>query len=211
MKKNKKEKKEDVFETQCWAYEIIEDPYQVFAQCYDFAGIDNYRKLIRNTLLSVYDNKVYKKLEPSSTLYEYSIILSVLNVAYYINRQNKKEAINFFFGDKLDSRYYCEGEKKEVDWECFPRFLSMKEYENPYLVFKHIFQYQDLGEWKKDLQEVIERTLSSYNEDMFLEILPIYLHLSKLMEAAHLINVREVTHIKGYFKGLRNNQKTESL
>gem|GEM_PF-6169421 len=43
--KNKTPK--DHFQTHCWAYKVIADPYQVFAECFFFADIGAYRKTIR--------------------------------------------------------------------------------------------------------------------------------------------------------------------
>lgn len=199
----KKNKNKDIFETQSWYFSEIHDPYQVFAECFNFAGISRFRSFITDTLLSIHKDKVYKKLEPSSVLHEFRIINSVIIVAHFINLQKKKGPIDFFFGELMDTRYYSEGNKKTVDWDCFPRMLTIKEYKDPYLVFKRFFKYQSLEDWKMDMQMVIERVLSSYTEDLSLKLLPIYLHLVKLMEATYLINVREVTHINGYYKKLR--------
>lgn len=205
----KKKSTEDEFDTQCWAFEIISDPYQVFAACFNFANISSFRNFITDTLLSIHKNKVYKKLEPSSVLHEFRIINSVINAAYFINHQKKKGPIDFSFGDLLDTCYYSEGIKKTVDWDCFPRTLTIKEYKDPYVIFKRFFKYQSLEKWRREIQAIIERVLSSYTGDLSLKLLPVYLHLVKLMEAIHLINVREITHINGYYKKLSTSTDTK--
>jgi hypothetical protein len=58
----------------------------------------------------------------------------------------------------------------------------------------------DLPTWKKDLQEILDFALgkdSLFEAGIFIDCLPIYLHMTKLIEAAHLIDVRETYHIAG--------------
>jgi len=90
------------------------------------------------------------------------------------------------------------------DWEDFPHFLSVKEFCNPYKVFRKFFKYQDLDAWVHDLEESVDAALSTCNGELGLEMIVMYSHLVKLAEAAHLINVREVTHIGGILKNRRN-------
>jgi hypothetical protein len=40
--------------------------------------------------------------------------------------------------------------------DYYPRYLSVREFINPYLVFEKFFKYRDLEEWKDDLYEVVE-------------------------------------------------------
>jgi hypothetical protein len=57
-----------------------------------------------------------------------------------------------------------------------------------------------LGAWVHDLEETTDCALSKSNGELGLEMIAIYSHLVKLVEAAHLINVREVIHIGGILK-----------
>ncbi len=69
---------------------------------------------------------------------------------------------------------------------------------------KDVFETQcwlyDADEWAHDLEEIVDCALSKNNRELGLEMVTIYSHLVKLTEAAHLINVREVTHIGGILK-----------
>ncbi|HEX3933675.1 MAG TPA: hypothetical protein VHW43_03290, partial [Puia sp.] len=69
--------------------------------------------------------------------------------------------------------------------------------------FKRFFKYKEIEGWKEDLQEILSFALSagSYSDlGVELNLLAIYIHLNKLLEAAHLIDVRETTHIDGRIK-----------
>ena len=76
----------------------------------------------------------------------------------------------------------------------------MKEFCNTYRVFKKFFKYQPLEKWLRDWEEMVDCALSKYSGGMEIDMIATYTHLAKLVEAAHLINVREVNHIGGSLK-----------
>jgi hypothetical protein len=43
------------------------------------------------------------------------------------------------------------------------------------------------------------------------DTLPIYFHLTKLVEAVHLIDVREINHIGGYYRTARLNEAVRQI
>jgi hypothetical protein len=60
-----------------------------------------------------------------------------------------------------------------------------------------------LKKWKQELQDLLEYALvetSLAEAGIVKDMLSIYFHLTKLIEAAHLIDVRETTHIGGHLK-----------
>jgi hypothetical protein len=74
---------------------------------------------------------------------------------------------------------------------------------NPYVTLKRFFKFLDLAEWKRELKDIVEYALSTTSfADAGIEFntLPIYLHLMKLVEAVHLIDVREINHVGGHIK-----------
>ncbi|MFT4095417.1 MAG: hypothetical protein QM640_17450 [Niabella sp.] len=196
----KNKKKKDPFETYCWYREALNDPYQVFAACFDFSAVFSLKKFIKEALLFALKNKIYRKIEPANVLYRFQVIHSVMIAANCINKEHKTGPIDFAFGELLDKRLYCNNNEALAEWECFPRLLTLDEYKNPYLVFKRFFKFQPLQKWREDMQEILDYTLVSNTNDMDLNLLSRYFHLTKLFEAAHLIDVREVTHINGYYK-----------
>lgn len=197
--KHNKEQQHDYLATSCWYKEIITDPYQVIAELFTFADIAFYRKLIKGVVSFTYRSNIYRKDDPGSLLYEFKMLESAINAAYLINKQKKESPIEVDGYNLLNKNLYC-GRHVSNEWDYFPRSLSVKEYKNPYLVFKNFFKYQKLDKWKKDLQEVLEYSLYKYTDGLELELLDIYFHLTKLIEAAHLIDVREITHVGGRIK-----------
>ena len=128
---------------------------------------------------------------------------SGINAAYLINKEKKKSPLSIGKDDVFNPNLYCSWHADQGEWDFFPRSLSLKEYIDPYLVFKRFFKYLTLAEWKDELRELMEFALgkTSFSEACVdFDTLQIYFHLTKLVEAAHLIDVREITHIGGRIK-----------
>lgn len=196
-------KHDDYLSTSLWYREEIKDPYQVIAEFFSGDSIAGYRKTIKDVLISISKDELYRKDRPGDLLYEFKMIESVMNAAYLINEDKKKSPIEVRSHDLLNKSLYCGRQTYLTEWDYFPRSLSMKEYVNPYLAFKRFFRYQKLEEWKKDMQEILEYALtdmSFFEAGLTFDVLSIYVHLTKLLEAAHLVDVREVTHVGGYIK-----------
>jgi hypothetical protein len=195
----KEESPEDIFETECWLYRVITDPYQVFAEAFSMAAIAHLRSFIKKVLHYAEVNEIYRQESPCDILLFMRVIRSLIKAA-----DDLKEKMN---GPIIDSeedffnkKYYCSHYLSSTPWTDFPRFLSVKEFCNPYKVFRKFFKYQDMHTWVHDLEETADCALSKNSGELGLEMIAMYSHLVKLTEAAHLINVREVTHIGGLLK-----------
>ncbi|HTG56852.1 MAG TPA: hypothetical protein VL943_11325, partial [Niabella sp.] len=84
--------------------------------------------------------------------------------------------------------------------DYMPRLLNTTEYKNPYLVFRRLLKCHDVPKWRALMDEIIDYAFASYADKCDLNLLALFLHFTKLMEAAHLIDVREITHLGGYLK-----------
>lgn len=188
----------DHFETCCWRREVITDPYQVFAECFSLAGIDYFRDMIKALLL----NRGVRgtKKDPGKLLFDCKVLGSLLNASWVINKLDKSPPAIIPDADLFCKDLYCSGISGTSEWESFPRELSLKEYKNPYLVFKRFFGFQELDKWKLDLHDLLVRAYEKEPEETSLNLLSIYIYLIKLAEAAYLIDVREVTHIGEHVK-----------
>jgi len=195
----KEESPKDIFETECWFYNIITDPYQVFAEAFSAAGMDFLRRFIKKILHYAEANEIYCQKSPCDVLLFMRVIRSLIKAADHL-KEIKKSPIVVSEGDAFNKKYYRSHYLSSNEWEEFPRFLSVKEFCNPYKVFRKFFKYQPCDEWIHDLEETVDCALSNNNGELGLEMIAIYTHLVKLTEAAHLINVREVTHIGGILK-----------
>jgi hypothetical protein len=193
----------DYLKTSIWYKEKISDPYEVIAEFFFDADIATHRKMVRDILLAASSDKVYDKDSPCDLLLQFKFMESLINAAYLINEEEKESPLKIEKKDVFNPNLYCSWHKDLTEWDFFPRVLSLKEYINPYFVFKRFFKHKTLSEWKQELQEILDYTLarSSISESvMNIDSLSVYFFLCKLVEAAHLIDVREISHISGFIK-----------
>lgn len=90
---------------------------------------------------------------------------------------------------------YCGWSSKYQPWDYFPRFLTEKEYKNPYRVFCKMDK-STMDEWKKRYKDLLEYCYlrGSFNESVkHPQAINLYIDLSKLIEAAHLVQVRAIS------------------
>jgi len=196
-------KKAEYLTTSIWYREPITDPYQTIAEFFSAADPATYRKDIKDILKTASSNHSWRKSNPGDLLYHLKLIESVINAAFLINKEKKESPLDITPKDIFNPNLYCGWHANNTEWDYFPRGLSFKEFSNPYRAFSHFFKYLSLPEWKTILQEVSEYALA--NDSLFesgvdMDILSIYIYLTKLVEAAHLIDVREVNHIGGHIK-----------
>lgn len=189
--------KEDNLATIGWLYRVEKDPHQVITHFFAFAHVKSYRKMIKGVLLTAYRDKVYNKDEPGHIVVKFKAIESLIFSAHALEKEHKGNSAKVKGVDLLNKKVYCGQDGALTEWDYFPRSLSAKEFKNPYLVFSRFFKYQDLHKWRADLQEVLENALTKSPNDMEVQPLPVYIHLTKLIESAHLINLREIAHVSG--------------
>lgn len=200
----KNEKIKDVFDTQCWYYKVITDPYQVFAEAFSHSEMPHFRIVIKKILYYAEAEQIYKEKSPCDVLLYMKVIRSLIKAANVL-KEKKKSPINLLGVNLFDKRYYRSHYESTSEWEEFPRFVSLKEFGNPYLVFKKFFKYQRIEQWVHDLELLVDCALSRSSGGLEMDMLTIYTLLEKLTEAAHLINVREVTHVGGILKNRFND------
>jgi hypothetical protein len=190
----------DYLRTSLWYKEKITDPYQVFAEFFLSADLTAHRKCIKDALRAASGKHIWRKINPGDLLYDFKMIESVINAAYVINKEKKKSPIIITKENSFNPNLFCGWQADFILWRHFSRILSFKEYANPYLIFKRFFKYLSLAEWKRELNDLLEYALvetSMYEAGIYKDVLSLYFHLIKLVEAAHLIDVREINHIGG--------------
>jgi hypothetical protein len=190
-------------ETSIWYKDEIADPDQIIAEFFSAAGLDANRKIIRNLLFAANSTKMYNKDTPGDLLFHMRLFESLINAAYLINQQKRKSPLEIPNYDLFNPNLFRGWGRDTTDWEFIPHSLSLKEYRDPYLVFKRFFKFKELAKWKSDLQDILSYALgkdSLFEAGSNIDCLSIYLHMTKLIEAAHLIDVREIYHIGGMMK-----------
>jgi len=131
------------------------------------------------------------------TLYE--AINKLIHAAFLIRQMDDDRPANLFGILKPDNNHvpetkYYAAEGSKDTWSLFPRSLSKEQFINPYLVFRPFFEFWSLAEWKEELHNMLHLSFSdSTLEDTgeVVDLLNVKSHLDKLVEACHLILVRE--------------------
>ncbi|SFW82283.1 hypothetical protein [Chitinophaga sancti] len=190
-------------ESAVWNKEEISDPYQVIAESFSSGSLVYYRKNIKKIIHFSFSEYSWKE-NPADIFYRFGLIEKIINAAYLINKEQKKNPLDIRPSDVFNPNLYSSRWGVNSDWENFPRALSMKEFMNPYLVLRRFFEYRKLSEWKDLLRSFSESIFDTQNIEYesvnSYDCLTIYFHLVKLLEAVHLIDVREITHIEGRIK-----------
>jgi len=196
-------KQDEYLATSHWYREVITDPYQIIAEFFSADDIASYREHIETLLLAAHSNDIWNKSSPGDLLYYLKLLESVINAAFLINKHKKHSPLNISERDIFNPNLYFGGHGGATEWGCFPRALSLEEYQDPYLAFRAFFKFMTLDQWKEELTEISECALvnmSLTEGGVEIDTLPLYIHLTKLVEAAHLIDVREINHIGGHIK-----------
>lgn len=177
--------------------------YNSIAVFFEAFSVVDARQQLQRFLLICMESRACKD-DPSNVIYFYESLGELITAALVIQSNGvwKNEAImdNEDAPDVADYKSYCGWQKKISPWEYMPRFLSRKEYANPYRVFKKLAKYSGTLQWLELLRELRDFTFSAQSiteEDTDHNILGIYLLLNKLLEAAHLINLRAIHEVDG--------------
>lgn len=154
------------------------------------AGDLNYHKeCLKKLFEAASSNKIWSKENPGDLLYEFTLLESVINSAHLLVTDKK-----YRIGPDLQANNFFDPSScllTETNWNNFPRLLSFREFSNPYETFKHFFKYVSLTEWKQELQFLVDHALVNYSlfeAGIEMNTLFNYFQLTKLIEAAHIIN-----------------------
>lgn len=180
------------------------DHYTVIEDFFSALSLSQYRKYILSTLRAANSSRYWKKEDPGSLLYFQKKMEDLIDAVHLLvkkdkNKKSKKSKVliapEVIDQQVIDPGLYAIKHFGHTQWKTFPRNLSKKEFLNPYLVFERFFRYRSQKEWHKDLKEIIFYALSPHNcadDCVDFEFLKINQLLQKLVEAAHLILVREI-------------------
>jgi hypothetical protein len=177
-----------------WYKKVIDDPYKVIADLFDFADASDFRKDLREMFRAAYGEHFWKKGSPGRLLFVLEQVEAGINAAYLINKKPKKNHLRIAKEDVFNSELFCGPHINFSKWDFFPHTLSFKEFADPYKAIRKFFSYCSLQEWKEILKVVSEYALSrgSIQETIeYPDSLTLYEYLIKLIEALHLIDVRE--------------------
>lgn len=172
----------DVFETQCWAYRIISHPQELLAESFDYMTIGRFRKYIRWMLEAAAQPRICRKEEPGQMMAAFQVINSAILTGEALLQQHQAEE---------------EPQPENPDLSLPKlRLLSRKDRADPYRVFRRFFKHQYTSLWKQDLNRALGYALSRSAVDDTMNLLPIYWHVTCLIEAAWVVQERTKVAVK---------------
>ncbi|MGN6491643.1 MAG: hypothetical protein ACTHLE_06560 [Agriterribacter sp.] len=172
-------KNKDRFDTRCWRYRSIANPHEVIAELFSLAAVYHFRSIIGKLLYYAGEDKIFHQRSPADVLLYLKSIRSLIKAADALKHKKQLPANTL-----ANSGSVAGGDT----WNEFPRFLSQKEYANPYRVFRKFFKYRRVEQWVKDWEELVEAALSRNRGDLDVNAIAVYRLLVKLLEAAHVLN-----------------------
>ncbi len=175
--------------TSIWYREVITDPYAVMDAFFSAGSLAWHKQCITTALEAASSSKIYSRHNPGDLLYEFGLIESLINATWLISNEKNKKARPAKKSAAASRQQ--QHNKEEAHWNNHPRLLSLQEFAAPHLVFRQFFKAADLNDWKQQLQLLADHALvnhSLFEAGIEVNMLSLYFHLTKLVEAAHLIN-----------------------
>ena len=182
----------------------IQNPYTVFHSFFDACPLPQALGNIDGWLKAVTANNYWKKSYPANLLHFYEMMERLVEAAYLINKLDNRNAAAVLAEtpepeiDLMVPASYYGWQTKYSAWDYFPRSLNKKQFINPYIAFKKFFKYQDMPVWREVLYDLL---YNAFVGKMELELgeydmLAVQKHLKRLVEAAHLVEVRTRVRVK---------------
>ncbi len=197
MKKQKTP--DDIFETRIWAGTAITDPYQVLAEIFAESDFYSLKLTVQRVIESAMSKGIYDNRPPADVLLLMRRMVSIIRAAHVL-KDVKRSKIEVEEKELMNPAFFASNRMFQDAWMDFPRYLSKKEFCNPYPVFRRFFAFVPLDIWLDYWIKACDRALCPERSTYPLSELKICTQLLKLIEAAHLIDVREVVHVSGSLK-----------
>lgn len=159
-------------------------------------------KLLHNAIKTADAKKTWKKI-PAEALCFIERLTELTEAVFELMHQHdykeevqipKENTTTIFTLTQFET--YCGWHTQRTAWDFFPRHLSKKEFLNPYKALEKFTNYKTLPQWKYILKEICTYALSpeSINElNNGESLLCTARQLHKMLEATHLIEVRQLT------------------
>jgi hypothetical protein len=180
--------------------DAIKACYHTIYSFFDVFDLPSARKHILQSVLAANSPKLWKGRCPADLIFFYTefkkLLMAAVAVAQcgclkeqaIINRQDKHDTLDIQHYD-----LYCGPLDREAAWQYIPKYLSIKEFYNPYKALKKAERYLRQRTTDDVLGEIIQYALSydSYMEAGVEEdTLRLNMMLQKMVEAAYLVRVR---------------------
>jgi hypothetical protein len=160
------------FETQLWADSRKRSGLQLMETFFQFNDLATSKKTLHSIMNYAVKRNSSIKEDPSVLFHFRQSMQSFVRAGYLIALKEKKWAVNT--------------QLEEVS-PLVLGLLSEKEYQNPLLVFKKAFREYSIKEFDYFLSGMVYFSLGIYDNLPERNIVNPYIHLIKMLDAAHLI------------------------
>lgn len=174
--------------------------YQTIHNFFDCYGFCNAKSILSRMIKTADSGKTWNGHSPSELLYFTEKLEELIDTVYYIVHRfeyRPEVILDKDVNDEVwylkDHSIYCGWYGNSSPWDFFPRHLSKKEFLDPYKALEKFTKYSNHLCWKDVIKDILFHALSQVYLDEFdngKRILRTYIHLLKLIEATHLIEVR---------------------
>ena len=188
------ETKEQVF-----AYSSIHDFFDIYL-------LNDALHYLHTILKAAGSGKIWKKGYPYSALHFMQQLETLNTTAFYLNTLYTGREKAHIPKDQrtenppLELLQTCTGRRVgENFFTCFPRHLTLQQLYDPFLAIKSYCNYKSETNWKTTFADILEYALAARPiNDLHppYHLLNIQRHLSRLLEALHLLELRVNSKMK---------------
>ena len=145
----------------------------------------DYLSAVKDRLFDIinYSTKceVLMKDDPSLVFHYYLCMRSFIRASYLLQFKTKKWKLN---------------DPPEYTSRLLQGSLSNDEYDNPFLVFQNAFKEFTLQEFEYFNTQIVYFSLGAYSDEPEANIITLFIHLNKMLDAAQIIRERGIVKIK---------------
>lgn len=175
-------------------------PYQTIHSFFDSYGLVHARSILQELIKKADSEKSWNRSASCDVLFFSERINELIEAVFLIvNTSGQRPEVilskdiehNVWLLTEYDN--YCGFHRDDTPWDFFPRHLSKKGFLDPYKALEKFATFRNIEQWKQVIRDLAYHVLSDIPLNEFDDsktTLRTYIHLNKLIEATHLIEIR---------------------
>jgi hypothetical protein len=192
--------------TSNWQKREMTDPYQVVATYFTIETLSAHRMYVRGVIRSAFIPR-RNDLSKKTVLATCKDLEELIIAAWMINQEKKKSALTVEPAYLMQPSYFSNQQDPLLQWADMPRSLEYRDFFNPYKTLSTFFKCHPLHYWITLLKKLFRyanarKSLSQKHPDI--DAIETLTRLMELLDALHLIDVREIYQIGGVMKDKLN-------
>ncbi|PTT23063.1 hypothetical protein DBR28_19275 [Chryseobacterium sp. HMWF028] len=160
------------FEARFWVVDKNRSGLQLMETFFQFNDLAASKEMLNNIMNYVVKRNSWIDEDPSVIYQFHQAVRSFVRAGYLIHLKEKKRIANAYL-------------ENPSPWVL--GLLSEKEYQNPLLVFKKAFKEYSVKEFDYFMSGIVYFSMGMYDNLPERNIVNPYIHLTKMLDAAHLI------------------------